>query len=166
MPLKNILLRSTMSLNDNRLTCMAPVSASKSAGVSLHSSRMTLGKAKGHIGEIKGLKLRYGDYRNQVGIGLSYRPAGLCSLATQFQTRFLKSIPHPIEGLKFSTLIKFREVLKPRSRVIFIWPSVRSRQTLSDRSILPFTVITKMTSKLTQNGVNRMKSGLQAKVLL
>ena len=40
---------------------------------------------------------------NQVGIGLSYRPASLCSLATQFQTRFLESIPRPIAGLKFST---------------------------------------------------------------
>ncbi len=28
--------------------------------------------------------------RNQVGIGLSYRPASLCSLATQCQTRWLK----------------------------------------------------------------------------
>ncbi len=43
--------------------------------------------------------------RNQVGIGLSYRPASLCSLATQFQTRFLESIPRPIAGLKFSTLV-------------------------------------------------------------
>jgi hypothetical protein len=43
--------------------------------------------------------------RNQVGIGLSYRPASLCSLATQFQTRFLESILRPIAGLKFSTLI-------------------------------------------------------------
>jgi hypothetical protein len=41
--------------------------------------------------------------RNQVGIGLSYRPASLCSLATQFQTRFLESIPRLIAGLKFST---------------------------------------------------------------
>jgi hypothetical protein len=41
--------------------------------------------------------------RNQVGIGLSYRPASLCSLLTQFQTRFLESIPRPIVGLKFST---------------------------------------------------------------
>ncbi len=40
--------------------------------------------------------------RNQVGIGLSFRPASLCSLATQFQTRFLESIPRPIAGLKFS----------------------------------------------------------------
>ncbi len=40
--------------------------------------------------------------RNQVSIGLSYRPASLCSLATQFQTRFLESIPRPIAGLKFS----------------------------------------------------------------
>ncbi len=41
--------------------------------------------------------------RNQVGIGLSYWPASLGSLATQFQTRFLESIPRPIAGLKFST---------------------------------------------------------------
>ncbi len=41
---------------------------------------------------------------NQVGIGLSYRPASLFSLATRFQTRFLESIPRPIAGLKFSTL--------------------------------------------------------------
>ncbi len=43
--------------------------------------------------------------RNQVGIGFSYRPASLCSLAIQFQTRFLESIPRPIAGLKFLTLI-------------------------------------------------------------
>jgi hypothetical protein len=43
--------------------------------------------------------------RNQVGIGLSYRPASLCSLATQFQTRFLESIPRPIAGLKIPTLV-------------------------------------------------------------
>jgi hypothetical protein len=42
--------------------------------------------------------------RNQVGTGLSYRPASLCSLATQFQTWFLESIPRPIAGLKFPTL--------------------------------------------------------------
>jgi hypothetical protein len=40
--------------------------------------------------------------RNQVGIRFSYRPASLCSLATQFRTRFLESIPRPIAGLKFS----------------------------------------------------------------
>jgi hypothetical protein len=34
--------------------------------------------------------------RNQVGIGLSYRAASQCSWATQFQTRFLESIPRPI----------------------------------------------------------------------
>ncbi len=43
--------------------------------------------------------------RNQVGIGSSYRPANLCSLATQFQTRFLESIPRPITGLKIPTLL-------------------------------------------------------------
>jgi hypothetical protein len=47
--------------------------------------------------------------RNQVGIGLSYRPASLCSLATQFQTRFLESISRPIAGLKISTLNDARE---------------------------------------------------------
>jgi hypothetical protein len=41
--------------------------------------------------------------RNQVGIGLSYRPASLFSLATSFQTRFLESIHRPIAGLKIPT---------------------------------------------------------------
>jgi hypothetical protein len=41
--------------------------------------------------------------RNQVGIGLSYRPASLCSLATQFQARLLESILRPVVGLMFST---------------------------------------------------------------
>ncbi len=41
--------------------------------------------------------------RNQVGIGLSYWPASLCSLTTQSQTWFLESILRPIVGLKFST---------------------------------------------------------------
>ncbi len=39
--------------------------------------------------------------RNQVGIGLSYRPSSLFSLAIQFQIRFLESIPRPIAGLSF-----------------------------------------------------------------
>ncbi len=34
---------------------------------------------------------------------MSYRPASLCSLATQFQTRFLESIHRFIAGHKFST---------------------------------------------------------------
>ncbi len=42
--------------------------------------------------------------RNQVGIGLLFRPASLCSLTAQFQTRFLESIPRPIAGIKFPTL--------------------------------------------------------------
>jgi hypothetical protein len=47
--------------------------------------------------------------RNQVGIGLSYRPASLLfSLATHFQTRFLESIPRPVAGLKFPTLDGYR----------------------------------------------------------
>ncbi len=33
---------------------------------------------------------------NRVGLVLSYRPAGLSSLTTQFQTRFLESIPNPV----------------------------------------------------------------------
>ena len=48
--------------------------------------------------------------KNQVGIGLSYQPASLCSLATQFQTRFLEPIPRPIAGLKFSTLFPLAEM--------------------------------------------------------
>jgi hypothetical protein len=39
--------------------------------------------------------------RNQLDIGLLYRPASQSSLATQFQTRFLESIPRPIAGLNF-----------------------------------------------------------------
>ncbi len=39
--------------------------------------------------------------RNQVGILSSYRPASLCSLASQFQTRYLELIPRPMAGLKF-----------------------------------------------------------------
>ncbi len=46
--------------------------------------------------------------RNQVGIGLSYWPASLCSLAIQFQTRFLELISHHIAGLKFSALDSIR----------------------------------------------------------
>jgi hypothetical protein len=42
--------------------------------------------------------------RNQEGIGLSYWPFSRCSLATQFQTGFLESIPRPIAGRKFSAL--------------------------------------------------------------
>jgi hypothetical protein len=44
--------------------------------------------------------------RNQVGLGLTYQLAKLRSLATQFQTRFLESIPRPIAGLKFSSVLK------------------------------------------------------------
>jgi hypothetical protein len=54
--------------------------------------------------------------RNQVGIGLSYRPASLCSLATQFQTWFLESIPRPIAGLKIPTL-EFLQSMGDRNRV-------------------------------------------------
>ncbi len=42
-----------------------------------------------------------------IGIELSYRPASLCSLAIQFQTRFLELIPRPIAVLKFPTLVAF-----------------------------------------------------------
>jgi hypothetical protein len=41
--------------------------------------------------------------RNQVGIGLLYRPTSPCSLASQFQTRFQESILRPIAGFKFPT---------------------------------------------------------------
>jgi hypothetical protein len=42
--------------------------------------------------------------RNQVGIVWSYRAASLRSLATQFQTWYLESIPRPIAGIKIPTL--------------------------------------------------------------
>ncbi len=38
---------------------------------------------------------------NHVGIGFSCLPASLYSLATQFQTRFLESIPRPIRDFSF-----------------------------------------------------------------
>jgi hypothetical protein len=41
--------------------------------------------------------------RNQVGIGLWYRPASLCSLATQFQT----VPPHRVEFVKKLPVIMF-----------------------------------------------------------
>ncbi len=41
---------------------------------------------------------------NQVGIELLYRAASLCSLATQFQTRFLESIPRPLWDLSYRHL--------------------------------------------------------------
>ncbi len=43
--------------------------------------------------------------RNQVDITLSCRLASLCSLASQFQTSFLESIPRPIAELKFPTQV-------------------------------------------------------------
>ncbi len=54
--------------------------------------------------DFRGSVSRYGGARNQVGVGLSYRPASLCSLATQFQ--FLESIPRSIAGLKFPTQVR------------------------------------------------------------
>jgi hypothetical protein len=59
--------------------------------------------------------------RNQEGIGLSYRPASLHSLAIQFQTRFLESIPRPIAGLKFSTLVRRGpRLVMYRTRALFM----------------------------------------------
>jgi hypothetical protein len=60
--------------------------------------------------------------RNQVGIGLSYRPASLCSLATQFQTRFLKSIPRLIVGLKIQTLYSLARLVSQDRRHLFVTP--------------------------------------------
>ncbi len=53
--------------------------------------------------------------RNQVGIGLLYRPASLYSLVNQFQTRFLESIPRPIVGLKFPTQIVKKDYIGENS---------------------------------------------------
>jgi hypothetical protein len=60
--------------------------------------------------------------RNEAGIGLSYRPASLCSLATQFLTRFLELIPCPIAGLNFrlrlqTTVLEFLTIYGARNRV-------------------------------------------------
>ncbi len=46
--------------------------------------------------------------RNQVCIVLSYWTASLCSLATQFQTRFLGSIPRPIASHCKDKIPRFR----------------------------------------------------------
>jgi hypothetical protein len=58
--------------------------------------------------------------RNQVGIGLLYRPASLRSWATQFQTRFLESIPRPIRDLSFR-LCTHREETYSTKREFGIW---------------------------------------------
>jgi hypothetical protein len=79
--------------------------------------------------DITGLETSVGNFspamgaRNQVGIGLSYRPASLCSLATQCQTWFLESIPRPIAGLKFST--PFSEI--PRRFIIVCFLSLSAK---------------------------------------
>jgi hypothetical protein len=71
--------------------------------------------------------------RNQVGIGLLYRPASLCSLATQFQTRFLESIPRPIAGLKFLTLVSYFSQL--------CGEPVKTQQTLRKHRLLILGII-------------------------
>jgi hypothetical protein len=67
--------------------------------------------------------------RNQVGIGLSYRPVSLCSLATQFQTRFLESIPRPIAGLKIPTLEMETGRKSEKSKVVFSLLLLQSKVT-------------------------------------
>ncbi len=80
----------------------------KKPGVGVHKVKL---KAVGYFGSKCVCNYGVGNLspamgaRNQIGIGLSYRPASLCSLATQFQTRFLELIPRPIAGLKFSTRV-------------------------------------------------------------
>jgi hypothetical protein len=58
--------------------------------------------------------------RNQVGIWLSYRPACLCSLASQFQTRFLESIPRPVAGLKLPTLVDTGTLQMVSGELVFV----------------------------------------------
>jgi hypothetical protein len=60
--------------------------------VSIHSSTFSLERESVSVTFVP----LWGLY--EVGIGLSYRPASQCGLATQFQTRFLESIPRPIVG--------------------------------------------------------------------
>jgi hypothetical protein len=59
------------------------------------------------------------EARNQVGIRLSYRPASLCSLATQFQTRFLELIPRPIAGLKIPSQVFETTFEEKQFRLVF-----------------------------------------------
>jgi hypothetical protein len=63
------------------------------------------------LSSVGNLSLAMGVW-NQVGIGLSYRPARLSSLATKFQTRFLVTIPRPIAGLKISTQLTANKLNK------------------------------------------------------
>jgi hypothetical protein len=90
------------------------------------------------------LKTRYGSYRNQVGMGLSYRPASLCSLATQFQTRFLESIPHPIEGLKISaqkSISKNRFQGTDSASLCSLNPQIRVRYIAKPPIIMPANIV-------------------------
>ncbi len=48
--------------------------------------------------------------RNRVGVELSYHPASLCSLASQFHTRLLESIPSPIAEPEFGKLLRSRGI--------------------------------------------------------
>jgi hypothetical protein len=69
--------------------------------------------------------------RNQEGIWLSYRPASLCSLPTQFQTRFLESIPRPIAGLKFSNQCGCGPALLQNQNITlfpYLWTGVLERE--------------------------------------
>ncbi len=61
------------------------------AGNRVRTETVNLSRAMGTIGTKQAQGCRTGP------------PAYVCSLATQFQTRFLEPIPRPIAGLKFST---------------------------------------------------------------
>jgi hypothetical protein len=71
--------------------------------------------------------------RNQVNIGLSYRPASLCSLATPFQARFLESIPRPMADLSFRLRI-------PTIPDLLSVPVSRHSSTLCSRSTILYTL--------------------------
>jgi hypothetical protein len=58
--------------------------------------------------------------RNQVGIGLSYWPASLCCLATQFQTRFQES------GLVFDS-VHVRNASTVRLSLVRLSPAHKAR---------------------------------------
>ncbi len=70
--------------------------------------------------------------RNQVGIWLSYRPANQCSLATQFQTRFLELIPGPTQS---GTQVSGTALLKDNlSANMHLLPYGREKKNTSKRS--------------------------------
>ncbi len=83
--------------------------------------------------------------RNQVGIGLSYRPASLCSFSTQFQTRFLESIPRSHRDLSLRLGFLYTESLRnsrPSQELPLVGFTQHTVQVAQVRSIQALVAIT------------------------